>query len=153
MSHCTFVLMSFMLQTSAAFVGQRGQQRSPSSTRASALAVSNTSIRNGERLFSPFSCILTLSFIRSLVQWLKYSKKEYCELCKHRFAFTPSEFSAEIVFHPMFAFSLLFRHAKALARSRSHWWFIKKRGPWRSVLAPLYARSCGLVGSCAPDRL
>uniref|UniRef100_A0A8C1WV91 RING-type E3 ubiquitin transferase n=1 Tax=Cyprinus carpio TaxID=7962 RepID=A0A8C1WV91_CYPCA len=26
----------------------------------------------------------------SLVQWLKHSRKEYCELCKHRFAFTPS---------------------------------------------------------------
>uniref|UniRef100_A0A8C1X084 RING-type E3 ubiquitin transferase n=1 Tax=Cyprinus carpio TaxID=7962 RepID=A0A8C1X084_CYPCA len=25
----------------------------------------------------------------SLVQWLKHSRKEYCELCKHRFAFTP----------------------------------------------------------------
>eukprot|EP00058_Branchiostoma_floridae_P019098 XP_002604587.1 hypothetical protein BRAFLDRAFT_92810 [Branchiostoma floridae] len=24
-----------------------------------------------------------------LIQWLKHSKKEYCELCKHRFAFTP----------------------------------------------------------------
>ncbi|KAB1280661.1 E3 ubiquitin-protein ligase MARCH6 [Camelus dromedarius] len=24
-----------------------------------------------------------------LVQWLKHSRKEYCELCKHRFAFTP----------------------------------------------------------------
>eukprot|EP00058_Branchiostoma_floridae_P026802 XP_002612293.1 hypothetical protein BRAFLDRAFT_80099 [Branchiostoma floridae] len=25
-----------------------------------------------------------------LIQWLKHSKKEYCELCKHRFAFTPT---------------------------------------------------------------
>lgn len=29
----------------------------------------------------------------SLVQWLKHSRKEYCELCKHRFAFTPSKYS------------------------------------------------------------
>lgn len=28
----------------------------------------------------------------SLVQWLKHSRKEYCELCKHRFAFTPSKY-------------------------------------------------------------
>lgn len=27
----------------------------------------------------------------SLLQWLKHSRKEYCELCKHRFAFTPSK--------------------------------------------------------------
>ena len=30
-------------------------------------------------------------FFSSLVQWLKHSRKEYCELCKHRFAFTPSK--------------------------------------------------------------
>lgn len=30
-------------------------------------------------------------FFPSLVQWLKHSRKEYCELCKHRFAFTPSK--------------------------------------------------------------
>jgi E3 ubiquitin-protein ligase MARCH6 len=29
----------------------------------------------------------------SLVQWLKYSKKEYCELCKHKFTFAP-------IYHP-----------------------------------------------------
>ena len=27
----------------------------------------------------------------SLVQWLKYSRKEYCELCKHKFVFKPSK--------------------------------------------------------------
>lgn len=31
----------------------------------------------------------------SLVQWLKHSRKEYCELCKHRFAFTPSEYTCD----------------------------------------------------------
>ena len=37
----------------------------------------------------------TVSLFRSflcqecLVQWLKYSKKEFCELCKHRYSFTP----------------------------------------------------------------
>lgn len=29
--------------------------------------------------------------VHSLLQWLKHSRKEYCELCKHRFAFTPSK--------------------------------------------------------------
>lgn len=34
----------------------------------------------------------TLLFcFHSLLQWLKHSRKEYCELCKHRFAFTPSK--------------------------------------------------------------
>lgn len=36
--------------------------------------------------------ILTLTYFNfhcSLVQWLNYSKKEYCELCAHRFKFTP----------------------------------------------------------------
>ena len=27
----------------------------------------------------------------SLVQWLKHSKKEYCELCMHKFTFAPSK--------------------------------------------------------------
>ena len=36
-----------------------------------------------------FFCFVFLLF--SLVQWLKYSRKEYCELCKHRFSFTPSK--------------------------------------------------------------
>jgi len=36
-------------------------------------------------------CVFVICF--SLVQWLKYSRKEFCELCKHRFAFTPSKSS------------------------------------------------------------
>lgn len=42
------------------------------------------------------SCWLMFYFrplLCSLVQWLKHSRKEYCELCKHRFAFTPSKYS------------------------------------------------------------
>uniref|UniRef100_A0A3B3DFF2 RING-type E3 ubiquitin transferase n=1 Tax=Oryzias melastigma TaxID=30732 RepID=A0A3B3DFF2_ORYME len=30
-----------------------------------------------------------MALMSFLVQWLKHSRKEYCELCKHRFAFTP----------------------------------------------------------------
>uniref|UniRef100_A0A3Q1IJ98 E3 ubiquitin-protein ligase MARCHF6 n=1 Tax=Anabas testudineus TaxID=64144 RepID=A0A3Q1IJ98_ANATE len=43
-------------------------------------------------LYHPCVCTGSIKFIHQecLVQWLKHSKKEYCELCKHRFAFTPS---------------------------------------------------------------
>ncbi|XP_052816419.1 E3 ubiquitin-protein ligase MARCHF6-like isoform X3 [Mya arenaria] len=42
-------------------------------------------------LFHPCVCTGSIKFIHQdcLVQWLKYSRKEFCELCKHRFAFTP----------------------------------------------------------------
>ncbi|CAC5415073.1 MARCH6 [Mytilus coruscus] len=42
-------------------------------------------------LFHPCVCTGSIKFVHQecLVQWLKYSRKEYCELCKHRFAFTP----------------------------------------------------------------
>uniref|UniRef100_T1J4X4 E3 ubiquitin-protein ligase MARCHF6 n=1 Tax=Strigamia maritima TaxID=126957 RepID=T1J4X4_STRMM len=42
-------------------------------------------------LFHPCICTGSIKFIHQecLVQWLKYSRKEYCELCNHRFSFTP----------------------------------------------------------------
>ncbi|XP_032872931.1 E3 ubiquitin-protein ligase MARCHF6 isoform X2 [Amblyraja radiata] len=42
-------------------------------------------------LYYPCVCTGSIKFIHQecLVQWLKHSRKEYCELCKHRFAFTP----------------------------------------------------------------
>ncbi|XP_012505471.1 PREDICTED: E3 ubiquitin-protein ligase MARCH6 [Propithecus coquereli] len=45
-------------------------------------------------LYHPCVCTGSIKFIHQecLVQWLKHSRKEYCELCKHRFAFTPSKF-------------------------------------------------------------
>ncbi|RLV98335.1 hypothetical protein DV515_00010868, partial [Chloebia gouldiae] len=51
------------------------------------------SVGRKERLRNPciiHVCVLAVLnlFIRN-VQWLKHSRKEYCELCKHRFAFTP----------------------------------------------------------------
>uniref|UniRef100_A0A8C8ZLC5 RING-type E3 ubiquitin transferase n=1 Tax=Prolemur simus TaxID=1328070 RepID=A0A8C8ZLC5_PROSS len=44
-------------------------------------------------LYHPCVCTGSIKFIHQecLVQWLKHSRKEYCELCKHRFAFTPSK--------------------------------------------------------------
>uniref|UniRef100_A0A8B9MMQ8 E3 ubiquitin-protein ligase MARCHF6 n=1 Tax=Accipiter nisus TaxID=211598 RepID=A0A8B9MMQ8_9AVES len=46
-------------------------------------------------LYHPCVCTGSIKFIHQecLVQWLKHSRKEYCELCKHRFAFTPSNSS------------------------------------------------------------
>lgn len=42
-------------------------------------------------LYHPCVCTGSIKYIHQecLVQWLKYSKKEYCELCKHRYTFTP----------------------------------------------------------------
>ncbi|KAF2367689.1 Zinc finger RING-CH-type [Trinorchestia longiramus] len=46
---------------------------------------------NDRPLFHPCICTGSIKFIHQdcLVQWLRYSRKEYCELCKHRFSFTP----------------------------------------------------------------
>ena len=42
-------------------------------------------------LFHPCICTGSIKWIHQecLVQWLKYSKKEFCELCNYRFSFTP----------------------------------------------------------------
>ncbi|XP_054164409.1 E3 ubiquitin-protein ligase MARCHF6-like isoform X2 [Oppia nitens] len=42
-------------------------------------------------LFHPCICTGSIKFIHQdcLVQWLKYSEKEFCELCNHRFSFIP----------------------------------------------------------------
>ena len=46
--------------------------------------------------FRQASMVYSLFSFCSLVQWLKYSKKEFCELCKHKFSFTPSEYIKEL---------------------------------------------------------
>ncbi|XP_074600357.1 E3 ubiquitin-protein ligase MARCHF6 isoform X2 [Brevipalpus obovatus] len=42
-------------------------------------------------LFHPCICTGSIKFIHQecLVQWLRYSEKEFCELCNHRFSFIP----------------------------------------------------------------
>ncbi|XP_074616038.1 E3 ubiquitin-protein ligase MARCHF6-like [Acropora palmata] len=42
-------------------------------------------------LYHPCICTGSIKFIHQdcLVQWLKHSKKEYCELCNHHFSFKP----------------------------------------------------------------
>ncbi len=44
-------------------------------------------------LFHPCICTGSIKYIHQecLLQWLRYSKKEFCELCNHRFSFTPSK--------------------------------------------------------------
>ena len=44
-------------------------------------------------LLHPCICTGSIKFIHQerLLQWLRYSKKEFCELCNHRFSFTPSK--------------------------------------------------------------
>lgn len=54
--------------------------------------------RHSKSTCFPLLFFLVLTFgmlLCSLVQWLKHSRKEYCELCKHRFAFTPSEYTCD----------------------------------------------------------
>ncbi|KOC68744.1 E3 ubiquitin-protein ligase MARCH6 [Habropoda laboriosa] len=42
-------------------------------------------------LFHPCICTGSIKWIHQecLVQWMRYSRKEFCELCGHRFSFTP----------------------------------------------------------------
>ncbi|KAH0551277.1 hypothetical protein KQX54_001337 [Cotesia glomerata] len=42
-------------------------------------------------LFHPCICTGSIKWIHQecLLQWMRYSRKEYCELCGHRFSFTP----------------------------------------------------------------
>lgn len=44
-----------------------------------------------EKQYKPLEFSVFWWCFHSLLQWLKHSRKEYCELCKHRFAFTPSK--------------------------------------------------------------
>ena len=53
-------------------------------------------------LFYPCLCSGSIKYIHQecLVEWLKHSRKKYCELCKHKFSFTPSKkISSFIEFH------------------------------------------------------
>lgn len=42
-------------------------------------------------LFFPCICTGSIKYIHQecLTQWMRYSRKEYCELCGHKFSFTP----------------------------------------------------------------
>lgn len=42
-------------------------------------------------LFFPCICTGSIKYIHQecLTQWMRYSRKEFCELCGHKFSFTP----------------------------------------------------------------
>lgn len=42
-------------------------------------------------LFHPCLCTGSIKYVHQncLLEWLKYSKKDVCELCNHKFAFRP----------------------------------------------------------------
>ncbi|KAH7728462.1 E3 ubiquitin-protein ligase MARCH6 [Aphelenchoides avenae] len=45
----------------------------------------------GQQLYHPCLCTGSIKYVHQecLMQWLKYSKKEVCELCNHKFSFKP----------------------------------------------------------------
>lgn len=47
--------------------------------------------QSDRQLFHPCICTGSIKWIHQdcLMQWMRYSHKEYCELCGHRFSFTP----------------------------------------------------------------
>lgn len=47
--------------------------------------------QSDRQLFHPCICTGSIKWIHQdcLMQWMRYSRKEYCELCGHRFSFTP----------------------------------------------------------------
>ncbi|KAL5467202.1 hypothetical protein EMCRGX_G031401 [Ephydatia muelleri] len=53
--------------------------------------VCRTAATAGRPLFYPCLCTGSIKYIHQdcLVQWLRHSGKEYCELCNHRFQFAP----------------------------------------------------------------
>lgn len=48
-------------------------------------------ISDGGKLYHPCLCTGSIKFVHQecLLQWLKYSKKDVCELCNHKFSFKP----------------------------------------------------------------
>lgn len=47
--------------------------------------------QSDRQLFHPCICTGSIKWIHQecLMQWMRYSRKEFCELCGHRFSFTP----------------------------------------------------------------
>lgn len=45
----------------------------------------------GQQLYHPCLCTGSIKYVHQecLLQWLKYSKKDVCELCNHKFSFRP----------------------------------------------------------------
>ena len=45
----------------------------------------------GRALFHPCHCSGSIRYVHQecLIEWLRVSKKDFCELCKHKFTFKP----------------------------------------------------------------
>ncbi|XP_007440523.2 E3 ubiquitin-protein ligase MARCH6 isoform X1 [Python bivittatus] len=83
-------------QTYVEYVDLKELLKSLSIIHVYVLAVLNSFIKNAYCPSLSFLELKKTNYVPSsllhlqlLVQWLKHSRKEYCELCKHRFAFTP----------------------------------------------------------------
>ncbi|XP_072169738.1 E3 ubiquitin-protein ligase MARCHF6-like [Diadema setosum] len=65
--------------------------RSDDSTEGDVCRVCRSEGSHDRPLFHPCICTGSIRYIHQdcLVQWLKHSKKEYCELCMHKFTFAP----------------------------------------------------------------
>jgi E3 ubiquitin-protein ligase MARCH6 len=48
-------------------------------------------LTGNDTLYHPCLCVGSIKYIHQdcLLQWLRYSKKEVCELCNHKFSFRP----------------------------------------------------------------
>lgn len=74
-------------------VGVKAPQISPYIIHAFAREVSNIFIKNGNIVIQTILLyIYNVSIYFSLSQWLKYSEKEFCELCNYRYTFIPSKY-------------------------------------------------------------
>merc|ERR1712051_106401 len=72
-------------------MGVYGKMESEETSSADICRVCRCEGASDRPLFHPCICTGSIKFIHQdcLLQWLKYSKKEFCELCSHRFSFTP----------------------------------------------------------------
>ena len=122
-------------------------------------------------LFHPCICTGSIKFIHQecLLQWLRYSKKEFCELCTHRFSFTPSKNNSInsalsiiektrvlVMFEYITSFchfSLFARYAKTIAYLNSIQWIFGNRCSCCSILATLYYSCLGMAWRCPVNGL
>jgi len=72
-------------------------------------------------LFHPCMCTGSIKFVHQecLVQWLNHSKKEFCELCKHKFVFKP--IYAPDMPHTLPISEFLYGLGKNLGKALQYW--------------------------------
>ena len=123
-------------------------------------------------LFHPCICTGSIKFIHQecLLQWLRYSKKEFCELCTHRFSFTPSKLNTfetiflstlnlliegmlihtSIVSH-VCHFSIFTRYAEAIATLNSIQWLFRNSCSCSKILVALHNCGLSMARGCSID--